>query len=98
MLDEVNGKLTASVKEADALKERLAKLEAQPASPGPVRRAVKTGNPHMDTDIGDGEKATIDKLLAEATDPAVKTYLGEKAAALEMSDILRKGPQQLQRR
>jgi hypothetical protein len=90
VLSDVKGSLKAIADENSALKERIRTLESQPASQGPVRSAVKAINEKMDilnSTATEARKAMIDKMMEEAHDPSVKSFLGNQAAMLEMRSI-----------
>lgn len=97
MLDEKFKAVEGGVKEAvKPLEERIKALELQPADKGPIRRAVNAANPVP----GDADDVVSLKKMFDdpKTPPAVKSYIGEQLAAMEVSELIRQGPQRIGRK
>lgn len=94
ILDGLTESIKQAVKEAvTPLEDRLRELEQSPASEGPMRRSVKAEvNPRINIQVDETEASLAARLAEKSTDPAIKKLVGERSAALEISDIMRRGP------
>jgi hypothetical protein len=103
MLAEHLKTVETSVREAvKPLEERIKTLEETPADIGPLRRPIKAmrvenpANPLPGE--GDEDTTGLTEIFDDpTTPPAVKSYVGEKLAAVEVRKLLDKGPQRLGR-
>jgi len=96
-LDGITNSVNGVAEALKGLTERVQKMEAKPAHEGPVLREANKGiNPRMGESAGN-ENALLDRLISEATDPAVKAWLGQQAAKAEITATLNAGPVQITR-
>lgn len=95
---DLDQKIADAVKAAvTPLQEQIKKLSNQPVTEGPVRTQAKISGSKIDGVDDSNMKAVLADLIKDETDPALKQALSNKAAKLEMSDIIKAGMQPLRK-